>query len=158
MTRTDILPDDVLLDIFDFYMDMIPSYWNKTEIEAWQLLVHVCRQWRSLIFRSPRRLNLRLYCTPGTPARDTLDVWPALPLLIRGSITLSSGADDIVAALGQTNRVCQVILRDLADREFEKVLAAMQVPFPELTDLRLLSDGETPPVVVDSFLGGSAPP
>jgi len=33
----------------------------------------------------------------------------------------------------------------------------MQVSFPELTELRLSSDGETPPVASDSFLGGSAP-
>ncbi len=126
-------------------------------MEAWQSLVHVCRRWRSIVFGSPRRLNLRLVCTLKRPARDTLDVWPALPLLIRGIITLSSGADNIVVALGQSNRVCQVILWDHADRELEKVLAAMQVPFPELTYLELISDGETPPVVPDSFLGGSAP-
>jgi len=33
----------------------------------------------------------------------------------------------------------------------------MQVPFPELTDLRLHSCGQWPPVISDSFLGGSAP-
>ncbi len=126
-------------------------------MEAWQSLVHVCRRWRSIVFGSPRRLNLRLVCTLKRPARDTLDVWPALPLLIRGIITLSSGADNIVVALGQSNRVCQVILWDHANREWEKVLAVMQVPFPELTYLELISDGETPPVVTDSFLGGSAP-
>jgi len=69
----------------------------------------------------------------------------------------SSGADDIIVALEQSNRVCQVSLRDLEDRQLDKVLAAMQVPFPQLTDLQLFSDGETPPVVPDSFLGGSAP-
>ncbi len=158
MIRIDILPDDVLLEIFDFYMNMIPSLGRKVEIEAWQPLVHVCRRWRNLVFGSPRRLNLRLICTPKTPARHTLDVWPALPLLINGSITLSSGADDIIVALKQSNRVCQVFLVCLADRQMEKVLAAMQVPFPELTELRLSSDDETPPVAPDSFLGGSAPP
>ncbi len=105
----------------------------------------------------PRRLNLRLVCTPNTPARDTLDVWPALPLLIRGYMFLSSDEDDIIVALGQTNRVCQVSLRDLEDRQLDKVLAAMQVPFPELTWLRLGSNGEIPPIVPNSFLGGSAP-
>ncbi len=160
MTRTDILPDDVLLDIFDFYMDMIPSYWNKTEIEAWQLLVHVCRQWRSLIFRSPRRLNLRLFCTPGTPARDTLDVWPALPLLIggyMGYMSSLSDADGIIVALGQSNRVCLVDLLGLVDWQLKKVLAAMQAPFPKLTRLELISHGETQLVAPDAFLGGSAP-
>ena len=33
----------------------------------------------------------------------------------------------------------------------------MQLPFPELADLQLFSDDETPPVILDSFLGGSAP-
>jgi len=70
---------------------------------------------------------------------------------------LSSDEDDIIVALGQTNRVCQVSLRDLEDRQLDKVLAAMQVPFPELTWLRLGSNGEIPPIVPNSFLGGSAP-
>src|SRR5260221_5208216 len=59
-----------------------PSYGEPEEasaVESWQLLVHVCRRWRSLVFGSPRRLNLRLFCTPETPAKDTLAVWPALP-------------------------------------------------------------------------------
>jgi len=155
--RIDVLPDDVLLEIFDFYMNMIPLFAGKTEIEAWQSLVHVCRRWRSLVFGSPLRLNLQLVCTSKTPARYTLDVWPALPLLIKGIITLSSGVDNIIVALGQINRVCQVLLSGLAHRQFEKALAAMQVPFPELTQLLLISGGETPPVVPNSFLGGSAP-
>jgi len=88
---------------------------------------------------------------------DTLDVWPALPLLIHGHIALSSGVDNIIVALGQTNRVCQVGLSGLA-RQLENVLAAMQVPFPELTELWFISHGGgTPPVAPDSFLGGSAP-
>jgi hypothetical protein len=153
--RIDVLPDDVLLEIFEFYMIMYPSYRGKTDTEAWQSLVHVCRRWRSIVFRSPRRLNLQLFCTPETPARDTLDVWPALPLIIKGNMTLSS-TDNVLAALEQSNRVCQVILRGL-DWQLEKVLAAMQVLFPELTDLRLFSDDETPRVILDSFLSGSAP-
>jgi hypothetical protein len=36
-------------------------------------------------------------------------------------------------------------------------LAAMQVPFPELTDLWLSSRDKTLPVIPESFLGGSAP-
>jgi hypothetical protein len=155
--RIDVLPDDVLLEIFYSRVNMYrPDGW-KTNVEAWQSLVHVCRRWRSLVFRSPRRLNLRLFCTPKTPARDTLDVWPALPLIVKGIMTLSSGTDNVIAALGQSNRVCQVYLPALADRQLEEVLAAMQVPFPELTYLSLLSLDETPPVMPNSFLGGSAP-
>src|SRR6267154_445269 len=156
MIRIDVLPDDVLLEIFDFYMNMHPSDEWKTEIEAWQSLVHVCRRWRSLVFQSPRRLNLRLFCTPDTPARDTLDVWPPLPLLIVGMSSLTPCVDNVIAALEQSNRVCQVKLY-LPNWDMEKVLAAMQVPFPELTNLQLMSLEETPPVIPDSFLVGSAP-
>jgi hypothetical protein len=63
--------------------------------------------------------------------------------------------DNVIAALGQSNRVCQIDL-NIPGGELEEVLAAMQVPFPELTDLQLSSFGERP-VIPDSFLGGSAP-
>ena len=157
MIRIDVLPDDVLLGIFDLYLDMSVSYGEKTTVEEWHSLVHVCRRWRSLVFRSPRRLNLQLFCTPETPARDTLDVWPALPLIVRGNMA-SSGTDNIIAVLGQSNRVSEVYLWGLAGWQLEEVLAAMQVPFPEMIDMRLIiSDGETVPVIPDSFLDGSAP-
>ena len=159
MKRIGVLPDDVLLEIFDFYMIMNIPYGGKTSVEAWQSLVHVCQRWRSLVLQSRRRLNLRLYCTPETPTRDKLDIWPALPLVVGGNM-LSSGTDNIIVALGQTNRLCEVSLWDIADRKLERVLAAMQVPFPELTYLRLgpglYSIGEVL-VIPDSFLGGSAP-
>src|SRR5258708_10558205 len=156
--RIDVLPDDVLLEIFDFYMKKHSYHDTKTEVEKWHSLVHVCRRWRSLVFGSPHRLKLQLYCTPKTHSRHTLDVWPALPLLIKGNMDLSSGADDIVVALGQSNRVCRVHLWETGGRrQMEKVLVAMQVPFPELTELRLLSYYGTPPVNPDLFLDVSAP-
>jgi hypothetical protein len=155
--RIDVLPDDVLLDIFDFYMDQYPMPSEKLNVEEWQSLVHVCRRWRSLVLGSPRRLNLRLYCTPETPAKDILDVWPALPLLIKGDNALTLGTDNIIAALGQSNRVCELILRHLTGWELEDVLAPMQVPFPELTVMQLGSHDKTLPFIPDSFLDGSAP-
>ena len=158
--RSDLLPDDILLEIFDF---CVGGQWEdgKGIVERWQLLVHVCQRWRDLVFRSPRRLNLQLYCTPKTPAKDTLDVWPALPLIVRGSMdTSSTETDNVIAALGQNNRVSQVFLYGLADRQLEQVLVSMQVPFPKLTRLWLTSDRKTLPVVnviPDSLLDGSAP-
>jgi hypothetical protein len=164
MKQIDVLPDDVLLEIFDFYTITDPSYGVFSSAEsnkatkAWQLLVHVCRRWRSLVLGSPRRLNLRLYCTSKTPIRDTLDVWPALPLIVEGEdMSFSSDTDNTIAALEQSNRVCQISLTDLPGWQLEEVLAAMQVPFPELTYLRFSSFDETPPAIPDSFLGGSAP-
>ena len=118
---------------------MYLSYGGKTTIEAWQSLVHVCRRWRSLVLGSPRHLNLQLCCTPEAPVRDLLDIWPALPLLVRGSMTLSD-TGYVIAALGQSNRVCEVFLWDLADWQLERLLAVMQASFPEMTELSLFSD------------------
>ena len=87
MAPIDVLPDDVLLAIFDFCVDQNflrqYIYEEVTEhVEMWQALVHVCRRWRTIVFGSPLRLDLALVCTAKTPARDTLDVWPPLPLVI----------------------------------------------------------------------------
>ena len=160
MKQIDVLPDDVLLEIFDFYVNG-EWYGGKSGKEAWISLVHVSRRWRSLVFRSPRRLNLRLYCSPETPAKDTLDLWPAFPLMICGDMSFS-GAENVVTALRENNRVYEVYLWGIAARQLEEILTVMQVPFPELTDLDLNAlnsngDGETIPAIPDSFLGGSAP-
>ena len=109
MKRIYVLPDDVPLEIFDVL--------GITGMEAWQSLVHVCRRWRNLGFVSPRRLNLHLLCTLKTPVKDTLDVWPALPLIVTGTMALTSGMDNIIAALGQSIRVCQVSLVVLANSQ-----------------------------------------
>ena len=98
-----ILPDNVLLEIFSFHVD--EDLLTKKAIEAWQSLVHVCRRWRSVVFRSPRRLNLRLVCATRTPARDTLDVWPALPLIIMGCAERLEEIGNIIAALERSDRV-----------------------------------------------------
>jgi hypothetical protein len=147
-----MLPDDVLLEIFDFCVYKYQS--TKQDIEAWHSLVHVCQRWRCVVFGSPRRLNLRLYCTSKTPVRETLDVWPPLPLVIQSSRT--ECANNIVAVLERRDRVDKIEL-DRISSPLETFLAAMLEPFPELTYLRLLSRDKTVPVVPDSFLGGSAP-
>ena len=142
----DMLHDDVLLAIFDFCV----------ELETWQTLVHVCRRWRSVVFGSPRRLNLRLICSAKTPARDTLDIWPVLPLLIHANYRLPiERVDNIVAVLERSSRVHQIALLGVSGSHLE-VLAAMQGPFPELTHLTLRSSG-TVPALPDLFLGGSVP-
>jgi hypothetical protein len=170
MKSIDVLPDDVLLAIFDFCVDqdvaqgpflrLLFAEPTKKKIEAWQLLVHVCRRWRCIVFGSPLRLNLQLLCTAKTPARDTLDVWPALPLFIRSrGNDQTESVDNIIAVLEHSDRVCQIDLKAVRSRHWEKVSAAMQEPFPELTHLKLHSSrhDETVPALPGSFLGGSAP-
>jgi hypothetical protein len=152
-----MLPDEVLLEIFAISVD--EDYFEEYMMRAWQPLVHVCHRWRSVVFGSPRRLNLRLDCTGKTRVRDTLDVWPALPLVICAAVS-ETNVDDIVAVLEHADRVKDIDLKFLKRLPFklEKVLAAMQGPFPELTDLQLWWSGAKPvPVLSNSFLGGSAP-
>ena len=156
MIQIDLLPDDVLFDVFDFYIKFYSSHRSKPATEAWQSLIHVCRRWRSLVFQAPRRLNLQLYCTPQTPVKDKLDIWPALPLIVAGNMVLSSGTDNVIAALRHNFRVRQVEL-NLSYWQLEEVLAAMQAPFPELTLMELSSDDKTPSVIPQSFLDISAP-
>jgi hypothetical protein len=74
----DILPDDVLLEIFDRYEEdnlYFHTWW-------WETLVHVCRRWRNVVFASPRRLHLLLACNGGTPTRRSLDIWPPFPIAV----------------------------------------------------------------------------
>ena len=162
-----MLYDDVLLAIFDFCVGQHPPVLNtRREIEAWQPLVHVCKRWRSVIFGSPLRLNLRLLCTQRT-LRDALHVWPALPLVISDRYCLTNGLDNIVALLEHSDRVCQISFINLPSLHFLKtVLKAMRKPFPQLTDLLLDllwlhherdDDEPTTPAVPESFLGGSIP-
>ncbi|KAF8486315.1 hypothetical protein DFH94DRAFT_180016 [Russula ochroleuca] len=162
----DVLPDDVLLAIFDFCVDpgkVLPFIYGepiKERIEVWQPLVHVCRRWRSVVFGSPHRLNLRLVCTDKTPARNTLDVWPALPLLVFGyGYYPTESVDDIIVVLKRSDHVCRINFRDVPSWHLEKVSAAMQEPFPELTELLVWTNDETVTVLPlpDSFLGGAAP-
>ena len=152
----DMLPDDVLLEIFDFFArEFRSSGFIIEEMQDWQTLVHVCRRWRSIVFGSPRRLDLRLVCSDKTPARDTLDVWPALPLFIWCKKILET-VDNIVAVLERSDHVCDILL-EFKGLDLDKLSAAMQVPFPELTSLSLFSNGKTVSALPDSFLGGSAP-
>jgi hypothetical protein len=112
----DMLPDDVLVQVFDVYVNEGiegQDYVDNSEVEAWQSLVHVCRRWRSIVFASPRRLNLRLACSSRTPAGDTLDIWPPLPLLVRGTVGDVSNrtwSDNIVSTLERRDRICQIDL------------------------------------------------
>ena len=154
MTSNSVLPDDVLLLIFGYFAD--EEQFTKKEIEAWQSLAHVCRQWRCVVFSFARLLNLRLVCTPRTSTRDMLDVWPGVPLLIQGEDFDTSGMNNIISAL-ERNHVRKINLAGVSSLQLEKISAAMRKPIPELMHLELWSHDETVPVLPNSLLGGSAP-
>ena len=80
--RIDVLPDDVLVEIF-FYVNNGDGQWDWDSVaNPWHALVHVCRRWRCLVFGSPRRLNLRLEYEGRRPISEVLDAWPVLPILL----------------------------------------------------------------------------
>jgi hypothetical protein len=147
----DRLPDDTLLEVFDFFLHQSES------IDAWHPLVHVCQKWRNIVFGSPRRLNLHLHCTARKPVREKLQVWPDFPIVIGQYDPPTYGVDSILAALGHKDRVCEIVFRHISTSLWKNASAAMQEPLPALTRLDLVSEDKAMPVVPDSFLGGSAP-
>ena len=159
MISIDRLSDDDLLEIFHLYVDEARNQYalELHAMMAWQRLVHVCRRWRSIVFGSPRRLNLQLVCADTTLARCTVDVWPALPILIQDPGYIARSTDNIIALLERSDLVCRVSEIKLWKVLLEDISEAMQVPFPELTHLDLYHNGQTALPLPDSFLGGSAP-
>ena len=162
----DMLPDVALLEIFECYVnqareeeDPYDPYERWLTIQTWHTLVHVCRKWRRIVLGSPGRLDLRLFCKDTTPVKETLAVWPPLPIVIGQHNQPEQSMDNIIAALERNDRVCEIRLKFATKLELEEVLAAMQQRFPALTHLEMwLPELEDETLVVPgSFLGGSAP-
>jgi hypothetical protein len=140
-----MLPDDVLLIIFAFYVGATRS------TNGWPTLAHVCRKWRDTVFGSPRHLNLQLIHTEKKAVKKTLDVWPPfLPIVVDYSSQM--GEDNLTAILEHRDRLCEIKLNYLSWSAWDNVFAAMQVPFPALTCICFTGSN-----VPGSFLGGSAP-
>ena len=161
------LPDHPLLETFSFYVEEARGSSESPileRIDAWHTLVHVCQRWRSLVFASSRRLNLRILCTNTRPLREILDLWPALPIVIWCEEidftgyppTSVVGAENIVSALGHRDRVSQISFLGLSLSDFPRFTAIMHASFPVLTHLGLGPYDEEA-IIEDSFLGGSAP-
>ena len=145
------LPDKVLFDIFCFFLQVSPRNWPT--------LVHICRNWRRLVFSYPRSLNLRLFCTHGTPVRKTLDCWPrALPIVVAygGSSGLDpptlEDEDDVMAALKRPDRVYSISLT-ITSSLLEK-LSAIKRPFWKLENLILMSRDEVQLTLPNAFRWG----
>ncbi|KAH9066649.1 hypothetical protein EDB87DRAFT_1587371 [Lactarius vividus] len=102
------LSNEVLLIIFLHYLNVSPQFWPT--------LVHVCKNWRQIVFKSPLTLHLRLYCKHGTPVLKNLRYWPVLPIVVQygGSPALDPPSpedeDNVIAALEQSDRVSSISL------------------------------------------------
>ncbi|KAH9994355.1 hypothetical protein BJV74DRAFT_795445 [Russula compacta] len=153
----EILPDDVLLDIFSFYVD------EADKEDEWHSLVHVCQRWRNLVFASPRRLHLTLVYNPNKPVGEMLDIWPALPFgIILDLHGLSRkwrvpGLDNTIAALEHHERIRRITVSRVSSWVLGRLAEGMCQPFPMLTSLQLSRDTQSETRLPDSFLSGSAP-
>jgi hypothetical protein len=162
-----ILPDDVLLEIFsyvaipqdDSFEDVEVSKGPTVYENGWHTLVHVCKRWRCIVFASPLRLDLRIVCTNRRPVGNMLDIWPPLPIHIhayhRAPLLPLPGVENLMAALNEHNRVYGIHINGVPDSLLKRIVAIKS--FPVLKELGLVSYDQSAPVLPDSFLGGSAP-
>ena len=155
--KINVLPDNVLLEIFKFYVDEAAEDSIYPE-DAWHTLVHVCQRWRFIVLASPRRLDLHILCTNVNQVEQNLNIWPQFPIAIEAYSDKPplSGVANIIAALKHHHRISKITIWD-APNSFLKEFGAMKNSFPALTDLKLQSNEAHPLVLPDSFLLGSAP-
>ena len=155
-----ILPDEILLHIFH-----CSRLWHQGRGRSWKWhrLVHVCRRWQSVVFASPKYLQLGLVCGPRTPLELISVVWPSesLPIIIQDKRDLTLPDDfDFDAAIVHPNRVRKINLRKINRSQLTRLVSAMQTKFPALIRLRLdylRSDRRGYPTLTRGFLGGYAP-
>ena len=156
-----ILSDEALLQIFSFYLVEVSDH-----NEPWITLVHICQRWRGIIFALPCCLDVQVLYTPRRQVNVMLDIWPNLPIHI-----LHMPADgykasrwhhesDLISALNHTNCIGQIQLKGFSCSELEKILPAMEKPFPALTSLDIDCSEHSflgaMAVLPKAFLGGSA--
>ena len=153
----EVLPDDILLEIFDSYrLDAVSS--SRGRPWKWHRLAHICRRWRHIIHMSPQRLGLRILCKSGKPIERVLRAWPTLPLVVgfKGSPKSKSLPENVVIALKHTDRVCEIDL-GVTTPISQSIADMMQVQFPALEHIRIASKDAAEPLVIGEFLGGLAP-
>ena len=152
-----MLPEGILVEIFDFYrLDAIQL--SRVRPWKWHRLAHVCRKWRYIISISPRRLDLRILCKYGAPIESILGSWPTFPLVIKFDATrkLKPMPRNVLVALRCSDRICDINLSVMTG----SIVELIQKPCPALEKIRLtVKDAMGPPniPVHNAFLGGSAP-
>ncbi len=153
-----MLPDNVLLEIFDLYPNN--HDYTRCTVWKWYLLVRVCQRWRQIAFASPHRLNLQILCTYGTPVRKNLGIWPTFSIVVgyaySGRGITTSDEDNVIAALEHSDRVCYLVF-NITGSQLGNMVTVMQEPFTVLTHLSIFSGDGNASVLPAGFLGGSAP-
>ncbi|KAI9442753.1 hypothetical protein H4582DRAFT_1309113 [Lactarius indigo] len=137
-TTMNVLNNDILLYIFDYYRLDEENGWNVRL--GWCKLSHVCRRWRHIIYSSSSSLGMYIQCTNGTPRAEMLGHLPHLLLSVdyRYASATLSGQDEsgIYHALLLRDRVRQIVLH-LPSLLFHKFLMLMDGSFPVLEYLSI---------------------
>ena len=151
MQMIDMLPDDVLLEIF--HADRIDYlFWE------WVRLIHVCQRWHQIIFDSPLRLCIHLRCTDKIDVKKFLGCWPAFPITVSYTHRKGIGPeyeDNLLEALEHSDRVHHINLH-IMENQLAKLDTVIRKPFPMLTQLHLRRKSWPKPVLPHGFLSGSA--
>ena len=154
-----MLPEDVLLEIFDFYrLDAMEETWEGPW--KWHRLVHVCRKWRHVISMSPHRLDLRILCEYGAPIESILASWPTLPLVAKFNASPKSKdiPGNVMVALRHPNRLCEIDLH-VTSSLLTSIVEVTQKPYQALQRVRITVEVPTGPSILvhDAFGEFSAP-
>ena len=140
------IPDELLIEIFDFYRQAIDPYgyqWRKRHM--WIGLTQVCRKWRAVMFASASRLDLGITVGPKKPDDiKTIQSYP-LPIFIdykyqymhRESEDITGALSRMLAALGHHDRVREISYEGsgLSGTNFDEFIKATNSPFPLLESL-----------------------
>jgi hypothetical protein len=142
---TIVLPDELLLEVFNAYRQHILDNddWNRRV--AWFKLTHVCRRWRRVVFASSGRLDLCLVLTAqhrGHMKTILSHRLPPLPITIDYSDSFarptSKDISRLSSALNHHDRVRGINVIGV-DRDFAKFLKEAKHPCPMLESLQLIS-------------------
>jgi hypothetical protein len=153
------LPDELVLEIFDYYRQGIDPYdlqWRKKHV--WIYLTHVCRKWRAVIFASYSRLDLGITVGPEKPEHIKTILSGPLPISIdyksiRRDIT-GSALWRLRATLQQHHHRVREIAFKGSSANFEKLLKMAQRDFPVLESLILQFEFLYEAKLPDTFLRG----
>jgi hypothetical protein len=158
----EILHDDILLEVFDFYR-LHAERVARGGPWKWQCLAHVCRRWRDILSNSPRRLDLRIIFKTGAHMKSILDSWPALPIVIRyhgppSQKSKTEGVNNVIEALHYPDRICEVDFV-APSSILGHLTCLLEKPFTALERIRIESNNTTgsPLILPGTCLGGSTP-
>ena len=162
------LPDEVILEIFDYYRRSITSYDHQwKENYAWFNLAHVCRKWRAVTFASATRLDLGITVGPTKPAHIKTILSGPFPIHLDyelvpedGNITRSS-VWRMRTVLRLRDRVRGIAFKFAGGASkasldnFKKFFKATNCSFPVLESLVLHFSAGYEPTIPETFLRGS---